>query len=895
MPLAGWGENKPGEGFATPSGRLTKRRRLATSDEAHGILLFLRSKIPPYEIIAQNVLEAFVLEEYKGQLYRPWTISYDWNRIADWVRNQLNCDGPIQVSIGPPPPTSHGIVPTEGLTEVDSSGTWQFVLGRYYQTGTLPLDSDNFECLTLYATRQGSPGQKSILPAKPISTVDDTPTPQSPIVISDSKDSEEPLANSDHDVNEPDLEDDKVQAVYNGMTERLATRSISADDWISACRMFQMKEDSTDHRLGGFKLALSGYQIHAIWWQLTQYPLRGIPGGCLGDNMGLGKSIEVIGTFAVFAMIKANFNEVRNYWKTGEPVGGCTHLPELQDQSNDAICPSQHLLHSGLLCACVKEGPCYQVATALPLLPTLCVAPPSALHGWKGEFNKLIDAKHPAMRQLKLSIFHQDHRHDSEHFHDEDRVKETMARAVRPKNSSGQTFPIRLLEREGLSDWFLLVSSAVSGALTTAYSPRTLSQNSVPCRLATSFFFMDEYHLYHGTLQNPTRTIKLLRSVTESSHHPTVAIAVSASIPGGGLRRLLPIVDHILRVQKGHRADDAAQFGGIKEASKLEIAVSSWEYLVNRSHHANARIKAKVTKKTTMLQEKMADLVPYILMARRTTDTFRGTRIANHNQDIDVDQIRCDMLDGRGRAAFCKATAEVQTYVCQAYEEKRSAWESAGREGPEPTKASIEKEFFAAPGNIPMMGDKGGRAWTLLIRSNVYPAVAYLYRCNKIEAQDLEHTTVNRLGDETCMISVTQRDRASTLQSLRQSPFWKHRGMLERESLKFSRLCSFVSDMVAYCGRPPMAEDPGLKDGMNIRHMVVFADKPVSSYITFMLLTAKYPDINVMLINGKTRTKERKSAPGYSRQAIIDALMSDCSNDRGTRSWSRHIRSPVRR
>ncbi|KAI2606629.1 hypothetical protein GGR54DRAFT_620549 [Hypoxylon sp. NC1633] len=86
--------------------------------------------------------------------------------------------------------------------------------------------------------------------------------------------------------------------------------------------MFQCPEDSMEYKPVGFKLALSGYQLHAIWWQITQFPLRGVPGGCLGDEMGLGKTVEVLSVFVTFALIKLNYMEVWKYWQNGDIVDG---------------------------------------------------------------------------------------------------------------------------------------------------------------------------------------------------------------------------------------------------------------------------------------------------------------------------------------------------------------------------------------------------------------------------------------------------------------------------------------------------------------------------------------------------------------------------------------------
>ncbi|KAI0147296.1 hypothetical protein GGR57DRAFT_505758 [Xylariaceae sp. FL1272] len=54
----------------------------------------------------------------------------------------------------------------------------------------------------------------------------------------------------------------------------------------------------------GFDVEIAAYQLHAIDATVA---------GCLGDAMGLGKTTEGLSTFAIFAMIKANHEEVAGF------------------------------------------------------------------------------------------------------------------------------------------------------------------------------------------------------------------------------------------------------------------------------------------------------------------------------------------------------------------------------------------------------------------------------------------------------------------------------------------------------------------------------------------------------------------------------------------------------
>ncbi|KAI1316903.1 hypothetical protein F5Y16DRAFT_406771, partial [Xylariaceae sp. FL0255] len=215
-----------------------------------------------------------------------------------------------------------------------------------------------------------------------------------------------------------------------------ANRRITDEEWKRVCKMFQCPPESTTKlKPPGFTIEIAAYQLHAIWWMLTQQPLRDIPGGCLGDAMGLGKTIEVLSTFATFAMIKANHAEVISFWKNGE---GRQHLPREQTD-NTLPCPSQRTSPYPTECTCVKSGDPYQIAKHMPSLPTVCVVPPTAMRFWTAEFLKILDATHTIAKHLQLSVWHNDYAKDLQLYHGRDRVQSTAGAAVRQPNINGET------------------------------------------------------------------------------------------------------------------------------------------------------------------------------------------------------------------------------------------------------------------------------------------------------------------------------------------------------------------------------------------------------------------------------------------------------------------------
>ncbi|KAI1319042.1 hypothetical protein F5Y16DRAFT_406112 [Xylariaceae sp. FL0255] len=163
-----------------------------------------------------------------------------------------------------------------------------------------------------------------------------------------------------------------------------ANHHITEEEWKRVCKMFQCPPESTTKlKPPGFDIEIAAYHLHAIWRMLTQQPLRDIQGGCLGDALGLGKTIEVLSTFATFAMIKANYAEVKD---------------------SSFRCPSQRASPYPSECTCVKSGDSYQIAKHMPSLPTVCVVPPTTMRFWATEFFKILDTTHTIAKHLQISF-----------------------------------------------------------------------------------------------------------------------------------------------------------------------------------------------------------------------------------------------------------------------------------------------------------------------------------------------------------------------------------------------------------------------------------------------------------------------------------------------------------
>ncbi|KAI1291234.1 hypothetical protein F5Y03DRAFT_388584 [Xylaria venustula] len=506
---------------------------------------------------------------------------------------------------------------------------------------------------------------------------------------------------------------------------------------------------------------------------LTQQPTRGIQGGCLGDAMGLGKTIEVLATFAIFAMIKANHAEVVRFWENGVAPGGRQHLPQNQTEDHDS-CPSQSESPYPTECTCVKSGDTQKISTPMPSLPTICVVPPTAMRFWVAEFRKVLDATHPIAKPLRLSVWHNDYRKDQQLYHGQDRVRLTAGTTVQHVNAD-EKVQLWVGDRPKLSNWLVLVSRHSATKLYAMYdnmSCRGSNGNDIAMNLmGAAFVFFDEAHQYNGTLDSPTDPFQFLRNLRETSVKEPVAFTVSASIPLSGPIQMVNIVDHVLcsRYLQG----EEKRIGGVDNAQSLKVAQKNYEYLLdNLNRGTDEKTKTKLQDRQKTLDKLEKELVPCLLMARRPTDTFRGQPIGERSREITVEHINCPMRDGLARNAFRRMTADVQSYVQCLLLEKKQEWKQGGQTGPEPTQQSVEASLFG-----------------------MYPFIAHLLDIGVIKDGDLDHKTVNQLGVTACKAYFTD-GWDKMVRTFEQSSLWLHRKELTQQSPRFNRLCQFVDDML---------------------------------------------------------------------------------------------------
>ena len=102
-------------------------------------------------------------------------------------------------------------------------------------------------------------------------------------------------------------------------------------------------------------------------------------GGFIGDEMGIGKTMEIITYFVVTSWLITNFRHVQRSCRHSELAK--RHLPpDASQDSRNTMCPSQSKFP--ILCSCVPGGITLRLEEAVRDGAMLVIVPASLLFVW---------------------------------------------------------------------------------------------------------------------------------------------------------------------------------------------------------------------------------------------------------------------------------------------------------------------------------------------------------------------------------------------------------------------------------------------------------------------------------------------------------------------------------
>ncbi|KAI2628634.1 hypothetical protein GGR54DRAFT_651478 [Hypoxylon sp. NC1633] len=685
-----------------------------------------------------------------------------------------------------------------------------------------------------------------------------------------------------------DIHDEDSVDSGNGIIDgiKFDFANISDTTWGAVCRFFNCSTDTEEWRGAGFKFSLKNYQMHAVWFILTQ-ATRGIPAALVGDDVGLGKTIMTIATTRLHHFIQVDYQAALAEWNAQPPPRDMDrqHLPREPQHLNDVtlVCPSQRGDH--IQCSCVRSGDSYRVAFSIRPLPSIIVCPPDMIRQWANEVEKFISFT-PGAQNMIYSAHHRA-------FDDMLHVKQFNADLVVPSRgdtvglqnagrSNRRARPVYKLTNQRTeipqSQYVIIVSQRGAEALRQMYTHNDVS------RLAASFVFFDEVHDYRGSRGKPTIPFQMLEKISTDSQHQVVAVGLSASILGGGPRNWRPFVDHMFRKSTAGRIN----IPGLGSVADLDHREVDWNYLIDRlGKEQDDRTRDLVATRYEGFKTFLGNFMPPLMLCRTKRGTFRGRPISD-NPPRPIIERQCNLPEGPVRDAHRRCVGTVKSWVDAAFADHHRKWVEGGREGDEPNLGSFQLALLT--------GDNVGagnycRIYNVMVRSSTFPAIARLFEAKKI---NYEHLLRQHVEMESKLFTDAMQPRrtvaaarpstpgrgtrapstparrdtpgANAIGTLNRSVFYEFRHELAETSPKFQALCTWIDHILEQkatnyrwteaSGFPNPGPRP--MDLTNLRHMLIFSDYQVSSLILLMLLLPKYENrAEFIYVHGGTTTKER--------------------------------------
>lgn len=680
------------------------------------------------------------------------------------------------------------------------------------------------------------------------------------------KDEEEDKSQLDNSASgtSTDLTADDNDAFMN--YEQLDYDVHSAQQWNAVCTFFNCGRDVQRIRIPGLKMEPHNYQMYAIWWVLRQ-PTLGIAAAMLGDDTGLGKSGVALAVAVLHHQIQLAMREVEREWAGKGGDGPRKHLPPNAGEADEgnSICPNQERSQYGFQCPCVPTSLTRSVARIMAPSPCIFVAPANLLKPtWEKQLEQWIDfSEDSPSRDMRATFFHHQWLRQP-NYHREEDVENT---AVEPTVDGTGTKLVLQPSREKdslASRYMIFVGSTTAYKLLDLYKTagevnntqknntrKTNTQKRGAYRLAASFVFMDEIHNYAGSIRDiDTIPFKTVESLRQNAGPPVVPVGLSASFRTGGPRQWRAFFVHIF-ASNPHANRELLNLDTIEDLNHHE---ADFDFLVRRLNYADSHydpaVKAAVESRRDKLLEFLRQTVPQILLARRKGKSFRGVPMGNAPREIIVEVL--DMPAGRVRDAHKGLRSTVRTWIRARVEEAIKKWGDGGQVGPKPTFTAVEREVLEAASNSDLRSIK---SYGIIIRAAVFPAIAWILEdeTNNVNYKDILAGKVKTVANEvTTALEKRSQDanqvRIAVEQALKKSKFWKFRQELKESSPKYARLVQYIDHVISLnttewdesTGFP----DPGPPplDGSRARHILIYTDSQIASFLVFMLLYPDYHD-----------------------------------------------------
>jgi hypothetical protein len=675
--------------------------------------------------------------------------------------------------------------------------------------------------------------------------------------------------------------------------------------WAQICGFFSCNINAEEIPIPGILLALRPYQAYAVWKILTQFT-RGFAGYMNSDDVGLGKTGVTLCVIAIFHQLQRQLVAAQDEWRRAEREGLdrlflAAHLPRDSVQGDNDVCPTQR---GRLQCPCKKGSMARQVVSLLPNRPTLIVVPPELIGNWVAEAEKWIDKQQGSpSAEIRWFVLHKSWENQREGKIERSQLNEMKTITRGGEDGRFLDYP----DSRFLSHYIIIVSSAGIGRIKATFDAAGIRMsnrgnnsgggsrgggnrggsnreaNNYAAKFLPAFVFLDEFHNYCGANNSKfTVPFTYLKQTRICSHKPIAAIGMSTSCRSnpGTWRQFIA---HSFYT-KSRRQPVPFRIAGMASVQDFNRFRNIWDNMIKNFDRVAPK---SVTDLTTFLKE----FIPLMILARKKADTFRGARILQL-QASDPVWISCNMRNEEVQMTFRTGTLSVQAWMKEEYaahQQRETQKQALGQEA----DLVSQREFISRMGGTLLEGGGNTRNadakafYQLARRASTFPTVAHLVMRGEVDREWTLARALNIFSEkmtkrlyppEDARLQTAKQSALRHLQQADSPPWWRYRQRLGDESAKFDRIKYTIDNILLPQSQlapdAPDVNGPPPGDGTNIRHMLIFASTPLSSFLITMLLLENYLNedrVAILYMHSKIPAAERWNYVSY--------MQSDCRPD----------------
>ncbi|RYC63861.1 hypothetical protein CHU98_g2353 [Xylaria longipes] len=497
----------------------------------------------------------------------------------------------------------------------------------------------------------------------------------------------------------------------------------------------------------------------------------------------------------------------------------------------------------------------------------LCITNPSLIPTFVGEAEKWIDLSpdSPAS-QVRILVAHASYKGSGNFF---SREKE---RLIKPQvDQSGGFGP----PRGGGSRNIVIMSNAGVAQFLQRFIFRYNNYD-----LCAGFIFFDEFHTYKGNRQRETLPFQMLETISRRRRCQAAAIGLSGSARAD-CAYWRPFIRHAFNAKRFDRGFtmsynnyDIARLTKVEDFDEYE---NSWKNLVNNL--SDTSLQGRALESRNEMRDKLFEFlkrfIPLMMISRQRGDMFRGVQILGRR---NTQLIRCDMQIDATVHIF-SLISQVRSLINEEYKIALNDWIGGNREGEKPIKRAFVQTRLEVLSDSPRRNARS-TVPQLLLRASTFPAVAQLVRQKSINYEAILGKSVVTIAKRISAILVPDKidDRTQTeaIDVLSSSTWWQHRDLLYERSPKIKEVERQIDNLIEISTKD--ADDPSLanigpppSDGTTSRHLLLYADYPLSAFLMLMVLFPRYCGKNVVVLYAHS------GVDMTTRTKYIDYIQENCN------------------